>query len=128
MKKLLLSAVAFAAFSGTAPASATKISYPSNLLGTWCLTKAEDGWQWFERGKCNGAISSIVLSQNGDYTRVTRDAVESCKADPKSYFKGWTDYTCKVGNRTEKRFQKFLSDGDELGLGGWGNDPNPQGD
>ena len=92
--------------------AADRISYPSNVLGKWCLTSVEDGWRHFKRGnKCSDA--TLVLKQNGDYVLSSSEHEERCKADPKSNFKGWMDYACtNIFGHTETRNQKFVIDVD----------------
>jgi hypothetical protein len=130
--KTLLTALALICVASSAFAGSTRISYPAEMLGTWCQVEIETGWAFYERGKCTGAVNSIVLSPNGDYVRIAplweRVTVdERCKAIPKSYFKGWTDYVCTIGNGngaaswTEKRNQKWVTyegQAGRLGLGG----------
>jgi hypothetical protein len=108
-----------------AQAAEKKISYPAQMLGVWCQTRVENGWIFYERGKCHRAVNSIVLSPNGDYLRIAplseRVSIEErCRAIPKSYFKGWTDYVCTIGATTEKRHHKWVTVGEgydvELGL------------
>jgi hypothetical protein len=117
-------AIALVASTAAANAAGKKIEYPAEMLGVWCQARTENGWAFFERGKCAGAVNSIVLSPNGDYLRIAplseRVSIEErCRAIPKSYFKGWTDYVCTINNTTEKRHHKWtLEEGyaAELGL------------
>jgi hypothetical protein len=110
MKKIMF-ATAIVLASPLANA-ADRISYPSNVLGKWCLTSVEDGWRHFKRGnKCSDA--TLVLKQNGDYVLSSSEHEERCKADPKSNFKGWMDYACtNIFGHTETRNQKFVIDVD----------------
>jgi protocatechuate 3,4-dioxygenase beta subunit len=98
--------------------------------GNWCLiqTEAEEtssnvDWTFFKRGRCvtdkYGVMYSktLVLKPNGDYIMYNHAHDWSCKVDPKSYFKGWADYTCTDmwGNKS-KHSQKFVFNGRTLGL------------
>jgi hypothetical protein len=96
--------------AATLPASAAskKISYPPEMLGLWCLSKVEPNWLTYERGKCSGAVGSVILRANGDYVRLVEEEAEGvsiqqrCRALPHTYFKGWTDYICTTGEATGK--------------------------
>jgi hypothetical protein len=83
----------FATFASLTRAHAGGPGVPS---GTWCesQTNGADGWRYFRRssGKCIGA--TLVLQSNGDYVLNDNESTQRCKVDPKSYFKGWADYTC----------------------------------
>lgn len=106
--------------------AADKLSYPAKFVGAWCLVENNDetGWSFYKRDKCD-FDAGLVLKRNGDYVSSLDGHDEHCKADPKSYFKGWTKYTCidHVGT-TRKRTQKFAYDPSEheLGLGSVDND------
>jgi hypothetical protein len=122
----LVLAASLALASATAATAAGKTpNYPTDWLGVWCQAKVEYGWVYYERGKCNGAVNSIVFSPNGDYRRIAPlservQIVEECKAI--SYYRGWLDYKCVIGNGAlgsiEKRYHKWtLEDGYAGALG-----------
>ena len=105
---------------GVSNANASSISYPASVTGKWCFAEANDGWQYFKRrSKCEEA--TLVLQKNGDYVITDGKYEERCKADPKSYFKGWTDYTCTSVFGVQKKNIKFTSyagEPNKLGLAG----------
>jgi hypothetical protein len=102
------------------PAQAEKVSFPAAFVGTWCETEVAteaDGWMFFKRGKCPaGHKATLILKRNGDYVLDDGDHEVRCKIDPKSYFKGWADYSCdNTFGFTTKHHQKFTFDGRILG-------------
>jgi hypothetical protein len=112
MKKLLL-AIALSIAIASPAAAANTVRYSSEWTGAWCAGwTSEGGWTYFNRGiKTCEADAGLVLKQNGDYFLHNGDQDEHCKADPKSFFKGWADYTCTDNHgRTKKRHLKFLID------------------
>jgi hypothetical protein len=118
MKRLLLAA-ALALLAMFKPVHAAEISYPASITGKWCqadIKSEADGWIFFRRGKCTAETSeTLMLKKNGDYVLAWTGGHEHrCKANPKSYFKGWTDYTCNQG---PKRTQKFTIDEQTQTLG-----------
>jgi hypothetical protein len=117
-------ALALLAMLGISNANAAGISYPASVTGKWCFAEANDGWTYFKRStKCEEM--TLVLQKNGDYVITDGKYVERCKADPKSYFKGWTDYTCTTINGVQKKNMKFTSYAGQpgkLGLTGDDND------
>jgi len=58
-----------------------------------------------------------VLKKNGDYVRTSLDHEQRCKADPKSYFRGWTEYSCSTGFAPVKSTQKWTIDEETHMLG-----------
>jgi hypothetical protein len=125
MKKLFLTATTLLALAAPAKAEMSKAGVPA---GTWCQVdvKSEaEGWMFFKRGKCarDNEATTLILKANGDYILTGLGDEMVCKVNPKSYFKGWADYTCTVyGARVmkqPKRHQKFVIDtgnGGQLGL------------
>jgi hypothetical protein len=115
LKPLAIAAMSIAML---APAKAKDLISPE-LTGMWCLTNVDkNGWSTFNRvSKCQGEMT-LVLRQNGDYVLTGNEYEARCKADPKSYFKGWTDYICSEsgegpsGESTSKKkyHLKFLID------------------
>jgi hypothetical protein len=93
------------------------------LAGTWCEIEVQteaEGWSFFKRGKCaDDENKTLVLKPNGDYILSNFAHEMVCKIDPKSYFKGWADYTCTFygGSVSKTKLsQKFTFDGRILGL------------
>jgi hypothetical protein len=125
MKKLLLIAAALCGLAS--PAQAELWSKAGVPAGTWCETpeSGAEGWMFFKRGKCAPGDDSavLVLKAHGDYTITGGDELV-CKVDPKSYFKGWADYSCTFYGgsvrKLPKETRKFLIDIDTgvLMLGG----------
>jgi hypothetical protein len=126
MNKLLLIAATLIAFA-TPASAAERMSKAGVPAGAWCHLDAEPetgSWMYFKRGKCapdDDAIT-LILKPNGDYIFTGLGDEMECKVHPKSYFKGWADYSCTVyGARVHKqpkRTQKFVIDAGngELGL------------
>jgi hypothetical protein len=123
MNRFLLIASLVLTATAAAPAQAAdKLSYPASVVGTWCQIETEhevDGWSFFSR-RCVADEDPVmvILSKNGDYTMVAEEWIyQRCKADPKSYFKGWTDYTCTDKQGTTTRHNaKWVIQGRNLGL------------
>jgi hypothetical protein len=116
MTKTLLATAALALLATPALAGG-ELNY-GKAAGTYCLTSSDDMWSWFEPGKCptngEGEWTQLTLKKKGDYTIVGENKLH-CKADPKSYFKGWTNYICEKmaddGKELTKHVsQKFLFD------------------
>ena len=110
MKRILL-ALALV-LTSTVAVNAAGISYPSKVTGKWCLiNQDEGGWRHFKRGS-NCDDTTLVLQSNGNYVLSANEYEQRCKADPKSYFKGWTDYVCinhEEGRRSTRKYtNKFL--------------------
>jgi hypothetical protein len=125
MKKLLLATTLLAGLMSSAQAT-DKMSAAGVPAGTWCETAEgeSDGWIFFTRGnkKCDRANDSgliLILKANGDFILTGLGDEMVCKVNPKTYFKGWADYTCKVYGasiHTSKRTYKFTTSDDQLGL------------
>jgi hypothetical protein len=114
MNKLLLTAAALLALTSAAVAGPNGPGVPS---GNYCQTSesaAETEWLYFKKGaKCTSqGLAYIILQSNGDYEYFDDDGDRyvQCKVDPKTYFKGWANYTCITAfGKVMKRTQKFTT-------------------
>jgi hypothetical protein len=122
MKKLFLCAATLVALATQAQAGG-----PGVPTGAWCAIKNESeasDWMFFKRGKCSEKEmkkefgATLILKPNGDYILFSSEHELRCKVDPKSYFKGWADYTCTFyggGKYVSKHSQKFVMQDKTLG-------------
>jgi hypothetical protein len=125
VKRIFISAASMLAAVVSQAQAADRVS--ANLVGTWCETtevqSEADGWMFFKRGKCaDSEDTALTLKLNGDYVMSNFAHEMVCRADQKSFFKGWADYTCTVRGKvagypssTTKHGQKFTFDGRILG-------------